>query len=332
MTNLVVQSFGRESEYKRAILTILSFYAYTSESIENTQVLLFSDKPDYFSTYLAGLPVKHVILTPEKIKNMRGNIDFLHRMKIALIDESFQFTDGNLLYADSDTFFINDPTPFVQQVNEDKSFMHLHEYEFESLRNMALPAGKTFRAFLELIESQSIFLADGNQVTITAKHSSWNAGVMIFHRSHVKFIPDVYTITDQFYPLTHNHASEQYAFSIVLQEKTNLKPCDSMIYHYWHRIKKSIVDEFLDIRLSVEWAELSFSSKLEQVKQWTELLPVLFTNHVLTLKDNSVQALNENNFPTGYKWAFKAFKKGAINDKQFIRDVLYHAKRQLIKK
>jgi hypothetical protein len=90
--NLVIQSFGRDNEYRRAILTILSFYAHSSLKREETKVLLFTDMPAYFSTFLEGLPVEYVLLTPEKIKSMRGEIDFLHRMKIAVIEEAFKIT------------------------------------------------------------------------------------------------------------------------------------------------------------------------------------------------------------------------------------------------
>src|SRR5688500_15091363 len=107
-SSLVIQSFGRENEYKRAILTVLSFYANCSLPDEQTRLMLFTDRPEYFSSYLSGLPVDFILLTPEKIKEMRGNIDFLHRMKIAVIEEAFDKTGGNIIYADSDTFFVAD--------------------------------------------------------------------------------------------------------------------------------------------------------------------------------------------------------------------------------
>lgn len=331
-TNLVLQSFGKETEYRRAILTVLSFFAHTSLGLENCNVLLFTDKPDFFKPYLTGLPIEYVLLTPEKIRYMRGEINFLHRMKIALIEEAFAKTEGSILYADSDTFFIADPSSLINQASEDVSFMHLWEYQFESMRQLPLPAGKTFRAFLQLLENKSFELADHRVLKITPKHSSWNAGVMIFHHSHKRFIPDVYALTDQFYPSTQNHASEQYAFSIVLQENTELKPCDKVIYHYWHRIKKEIIDSYLLNLMTPAWERQPLEKKIEDVKTFTRSLPHIFDEHVLTLKDNSIQALNEGQFSKGYKWALKAVKKGAYADKKFIKDVLYHLKRQVTSK
>lgn len=329
MTNLVIQSFGRESELKRAILTILSFYAYTSQPVAETQVMVFTDNPDYFSKYLNGLPVRYSLLTPEKVKQMRGEIDFLHRMKIALIEEAFHTMDGDLLYTDSDTFFIADPTPLMQQLSPTKSHMHLWEYQFESIKEMPLPAGETFHAYLNLINSKTFKLANGEDIKVTPDLSSWNAGVMLLHRSHAGFLPDVYALTEQTYPGTKNHAAEQYAFSILLQTRTDLQPCDDIVYHYWYRIKKQIIDEFLGEELNDKWAEKPLAEKIKIVRQWVDLLPKYFEEHVLTLRDNAIQTLNEDKYTEGFKWALKALVKQPLGDKTFIKDILYHFKRQL---
>src|SRR5215207_5956975 len=164
---LVIQSFGRESEYKRAILTVLSFYAYSSLPTEQMRVLFFTDQPAYFSLYFEGLTVEYILLTPEKIKQMRGEINFLHRMKIAVIEEAFSLTEGPLIYADSDTFFTADPIPLVNELEPAKGFMHLWEYRFEELRNVSWPVGETFRDFVALIDSREFLLANGRKIKIS---------------------------------------------------------------------------------------------------------------------------------------------------------------------
>ncbi|QMU27565.1 hypothetical protein [Adhaeribacter radiodurans] len=326
MVSLAIQSFGKESEYKRAILTILSFYAHISSSLPSTQVILFTDKPDYFKLYLQGVPLTYILLTPDKIRVMRGTINFLHRIKIALIEEAFQLSDGNLIYADSDTFFIADPTPLLESLSPDKSFMHVREYEFEALRNQSLPFGQAPHAFIQLIESKKFLLADGSGISIAPKLHSWNAGVMFLHATHARFIPDVYSLTDQFYPFTHSHASEQYAFSVILQENARLEPCNSVIYHYWYRIKKEIIDLFLAEQINTNWGEKALPEKLEQVRKWCKLLPRHFEEHVLRVKDNAIQAFNEHKYGQGFKYALKVFSKTPF-DFKFFKDVSYHARK-----
>jgi hypothetical protein len=207
--------------------------------------------------------------------------------------------------------------------------MHVWEYAFESIKDMPLPAGETFHAYLDKISCGPLKLADGSEINVTPDLSSWNAGVMLLHRSHAAWLPDVYALTEQTYPETKNHASEQYAFSILLQTRTELRPCDDVVYHYWYRIKKQIIDEFLGTELNENWAKKPLKDKIAIVKNWIQVLPKYFDNHVFTLRDNAIQTLNENKYSAGYKWAVKALVKQPLGDKTFIKDVLYHLKRQL---
>lgn len=326
---LVIQSFGKENEYKRAVFTILSFYAYSSMPVEETKVILFTDNPDYFAEHLRGIPTQYVLLTKEKIKIMRGKIDFLHRMKIALIEEAFTLTEGPLFYTDSDCFFVADPKPILTEVSEQNTFMHLQEYSFvKDVEDRTA----TYKNFYELINRQNFTLKNGSILKVTSKHASWNAGVMVFHHSHSRFIPDVYFLTDQFYPATGNHASEQYAFSLVLQQNLILQPCDHIVYHYWYRIKKQIVDEFLYKKFTKNWFGLSLSEKLKKVKSWTVFLPRHFQNHVWMTRDRAIQAFNENNFSEGYRWAAKALLQKPFGSIGFLKDSFYHLKRHITHK
>lgn len=323
---LVTQSFGRESEYKRVILSIWSYWLYHPTG----RVLLFTDAPDYFSIFFKDMPVQYKPLTDEKLKLMRGSIDFLHRIKIAIIEEAFAHGGENLLYIDSDTFFIDNVNFIDDELAADRAFMHVREYRFDSLREMKLPAAKPFHAFLDLIESTSFFGRGGNIIPVSSQQYSWNAGVMAFHPSHRDILLDVYALTEQFYPKTENHASEQYAFSIVLQNNVALFPCDRACYHYWYRVKKTIVDSILEDVLVPKWATMNSDQKLVSVKVIVQQLQYEFENHHSILRDRAIQAFHENDFKKGYYWAYRTLLKKPF-DFVFIKDVGYHTKKWLIK-
>lgn len=323
---LVVQSFGKEYEYKRAILVIVSYYT----CVQNTDALntiLFTDSPDYFNPYLRDFPVQYILLTPEKIKNMRGEIDFLHRMKIALIEEAFEKTSGNLLYADSDTFFVADPGSLMNTVSPAVALMHLREYRFGALLNMQNP----FRMFGELISGTSFKKANGDIMTVSLDQYSWNAGVMMLHATHARLLADVYTLTEQFYVPTRHHASEQFAFSVVLQNAVNLQSCEEAIYHYWYRVKKKIMDSLLEHELQLSWCDLSKEKKLMHIRKLTAMLPEYLENHILMIRDQAIQSFHENRFKQGYGFALRALLKDPFNLK-FCRDLLYHIRRHLFGK
>jgi len=328
---LVTQSFGKESEFRRVILAILSAFVYWKGDKSELQVVLFTDNPSFFSKWLKGLKVHFVTLSPKKIKSMRGEIDFLHRMKIALIEESFAlFPNSDMFYFDSDTFFIDNSIKGFQRISEQQSSMHLHEYQFDSIKDMPLPAGETFQAFYKLILSNDFQLSNGERLKVLPTDSSWNAGVMCLHHTHARFLKDVYTLTDQFYPSTKNHASEQYAFSIMLQKNTNLVPCEELVYHYWYRIKKQIIDLELEKEDFVKIENLELDQKLVKIKAYTYSLPVIFENHYLTLNDNAFQSFHENIFIKGYFWYFRSFMKSPKEAISKIKDVLYHTKRMIL--
>ena len=324
---LVSQSFGRESEYKRVSLTLLSFYAQLDHT--GIRTVLFTDRPDWFAQILHGLPVEYILLTPEKIKHMRGTIDFLHRMKIAMIEEVYQkYPEANLLYVDSDTFFIRNPDPLFAAIEAGNCFMHLREFAFEQVRYAAGDTGTKFSAYLRLME-QKPFLTSRGEEHFTASHASWNAGVMGLPNFIKNDIPDVYAITEQSFPETDNHASEQFAFSFVLQTRYTLSACDEYVYHYWYVTKKKIIDLFTHKKISPLFMQAPLAQRLSTVKKWTEQLPHYFNRHILNYKDKSLLALDEDKVIAGYKWATRAMLKGGIFDVQFLRDIMYHNKRFL---
>lgn len=327
---LLSQSFGKESEYRRVILAILSAFAFVD--LKYIKVVLFTDKPSFFEKWFKGLDVEYVLLTPEKVKEMRGEIDFLHRMKIALIEETFvNHPQANIFYVDSDTFFIDSPLPVLNAVNENKAFMHLIEYEFEYLKDLPLPAGETFQAFYRYFNEYIFTLNNGSLLKVNNTNHSWNAGVMCFHSTHHRFINDVYLLTNKFYPATLNHASEQYAFSIMLEKFTDLQSCDTVVYHYWYRIKKQIIDILLAEDKFIDLESTDILHKISKLKPFLQKLPFYLDNHYLSLLDNAVQAFNKDSLSKGYSFYFKALsQKPFIALKQW-RDVLYHTKRLLFK-
>jgi hypothetical protein len=325
--NLVMQSFGREYEYKRAILTIYSFYAHYGWP-SAARVILFTDNAAYFKPYLEPFPVDYVFLSPGKIKDMRGEIDFLHRMKIVLIDEALQRTTEKIFYVDSDTFFIANPKQAEEIVSPKVSFMHVKEYDFASLKDKPLPAGRTFRAFYELIVSQRFDVPGNHALSIPPAALSWNAGAMVLHPAHRAWLGDVYALTDQFYPATGNHASEQYAFSVVLQQRTNVRSCSDIVYHYWYRVEKRIADLCIEKNITVNWCSKSVHARLEDIRMMTDMLPAHFKNHLLMLQDQAIQSFNENDFKLGRKQAFRAWLRKPW-DIHFLRHVVYHLRRSL---
>ncbi len=325
MITLVLQSFGRESEYKRAIFAIWSAWTHLETSIK---VILFTDNSLYFKQYFEGQDVTYVNLSAAKIKSMRGEINFLHRMKIALIEEAFEIADTDLLYIDSDTYFTGSPHLEINETAKGIVHMHLPEYGFKSMKDLPLPSGINAHRFFELIDKNLFKLSNGEEISIDENFYSWNAGVMFLPKSVKKHLADVYTLTEQFFPPTQNHASEQFAFSIVFQRTFEIKPCDKVIHHYWYRVDKMIMDEWLGQMINLPWASRSLQQKLDFTHRHTAQLPKIVENHVLMLRDKAIQSFHEKKYMAGYSYSFCALMKSPLNRK-FLFDLLYHTKKMI---
>lgn len=327
MPLLVLQAYGHIRELRRATFCILSYVAHMPAEGDKP-ILLFTDQPDFFRKAIPELNIEFSLLTPGRIRDMRGAIDFTHRMKIAMIEEAFRRKADQLWYVDSDTFFLADPSPFLARVNPGSSFMHTREHAFAFLESIPLPGGAPFQAFYRLITSKSFRLTSGESINVSPQLFSWNAGAMFFHPAHAAVIPDVYALTDQFYPETRNHASEQYAFSIMLQLRTTVEALESIIYHYWYRIKKDVMDELLARDMTDDWMNLTLEQKSRWTRHWTGLLPEYMERHVFSLRDHAIQSFHEGRYGSGYRYALRALMQDPM-DKEFIRHLLYHTKQLL---
>lgn len=327
MKTLVVVSFGNPGELNRAVFALLSFYAHSPHALKTTRALIYTDCTDYLKRSLQGMPAEYIALSADRIQEMRGAVNYLYRTKIVLIEDAFRRAGTDLLYFDTDTFFMTDATPLLDQVSPQLSIMHRHEYLIDHWKDFPLPG--TVTNFYSFVKAGSVNLADGSVLPISPAMSSWNSGVMVLHESHRAYIPDVLALSDQFFAATRNRASEQYAFSIILQTRTRIEGCERMVYHYWLAVQKKIIDAFLAKEMDDHWTTRPLEEKLGAVREWTATLPAYLDSHVLTARQNAIDSLNARNFRVGLTWAAKAILKDPFGDRNFLPAVFSQLKTQL---
>lgn len=251
--SLVFLSYGKEFEYYKAIFSVLSFFAWTkSEKIARVSVLIYTDNPSFFQRYLKDFKIEYITLTDLILRDMMGNTDYIHRRKVGVIDLTFKaFPERDLLFIDSDTFFIDETDELLSGFAKDKSFMHKREYNFEEGLSLfkGFNQGEYPERFINYITGRE-FVVGGHIERFNKYDFSWNSGVLGLNRSFVRYMPDVYKLTDDFYNNSQWFISEQLAFSLVLQKRTEIRPTDNIVLHYWGKRQKALFDrsikEFLD--------------------------------------------------------------------------------------
>jgi len=244
--NLVLLAYGREVEYSRAIFCILSFIAWIEDQ-ERVRIIVYTDKPESFKPYLDDIQVTYHLLTPLLLDSMLAGTGFFHRRKIAVIDLTFKnFPDDDVLFVDSDTFFMANPVKILRGFENGKSFMHKREYDFRKGLELftSFNQGEYPEAFLKFISGRE-FKINGKTEVFTDKDYSWNAGVLGLNKEFSSLMPDVFMLTDLFYANSKWFVSEQLAFSLILQRLTEIRPTDEFILHYWGNRQKLLLDKLL---------------------------------------------------------------------------------------
>lgn len=245
--NLVYLSYGNEREYKRTIFSILSFYTWCDSCLGSTRIIIYTDSPNFFQSYLNGRNIEYFYLTQTILKEMSGNEDFNHRRKVLVIDLTFKrYPVNDVVFIDSDTFFIENAQILLNKFESKKSFMHTREYRIKDAPSIFAVFNQEHfpKKFIENISGKAFKIGE-ELVFFSGEDYSWNSGVLGLSSDFSFYMPDVLNLTDDFYANSKWFISEQLAFSFILQRKTEIFSADGLIYHYWGKRQKELMDKLL---------------------------------------------------------------------------------------
>jgi hypothetical protein len=260
-----------------AIYSILS-YLKVSEQLaaeEQAQIVVYTDQEALFRTYLDNVPkpIHYVPLTPEKLNEWRGSINFVHRGKIKLLEDFFSRDPAsrdpasrgpasrdwaiqeaeNVLFVDTDTVFLQDVRPLFQQVAQGKLVMHSPEGRLDSGKNLIFKKMyRTLKAHNFAFQS-----ADGQRVAVPATTEMWNSGVLGLNEKSKGLLQQVLHFTDTVYPHMPKHIIEQLAYSFHFGQHGPPAPADAYIYHYWNfKEYRPVLTDFFTAQQDKTTAEL----------------------------------------------------------------------------
>jgi hypothetical protein len=325
MPRLLLLAYGRETEYRRALLAALSCWAWRPQL--GLAATICTDKPDFFRPYLDGLAIEYKLATPEYLTQARGPHHYVHRVKAQFIAEAFaEHPAEELLFIDSDTFFIASPDSLLQTLAAGQPIMHLREYTLaEAVAIYAeFNQAKYPKKLLDLLASRTFELG-GEQVQFHAGQSSWNSGVLGLPRALAPLLPDILALTDELYVGTGWFTCEQLAFSLALQANGPVHASDEHVYHYWGQPQKKVMDKLLFTFFTPEMAALPLAERLQRVKQ--RLAWFRRQMELDKAQEGALYALRRGRLAAGLKCVAKALLTQPL-DAQFMREVLQVLHRQ----
>ena len=162
----------------------------------------------------------------------RGAVDFLHRMKIRVLQDFLRTYSGNLIYLDADTAFLTEPHVLFDNLSQGRFVMHHRE----DLRSR--PFMQFLRKFDDLVAIGDL-PSNGRPAPAPSSVDMWNASVIGLNGENAAILDAVLAMADAIVvvapekPRTIRWVSEQFAFSYFFQAQGAVLAADEYIYHYW---------------------------------------------------------------------------------------------------
>lgn len=315
----IILAYGKETEHKRAVFAILSFWAWYTGSYADVTTTVFTDRPEFLTPYLTGLPVNYVLLTVAQLEEMRGPRSFVHRIKVSVIAQVCEsHPEDNVIFCDSDTFFTAKSDPLLRCMQAQTSIMHVSEYCFSASTEPQVTNNPIHpRNFLELIGTQS-FLIKRQEQRFHASQLMWNSGVLGLAKEDTHLMSDIMALSDAFHAGSNWILSEQAAFSLALQTQTQILASSKQVFHYWQPPLKPLMDNLLATLVTKPFSEKMLTERLNRVRRLTTKWPRAIK--LADLRGHALQAYARGDWNAAIKTTIKVWLASPFSA-AFARDI-----------
>jgi hypothetical protein len=259
---IVMQCYGHESIFHECAYALLSLSKwYRKAKLPVAEICIYTDKPEWFNTFKGcTLPLQFRQIDMALIKQWKGAIDFVHRVKIEVLKDFIQNKEGNILYLDTDIVFTQPIDKLLGGIAEGKLYMHVMEGKVHETGNVIL---KKLSAFLKQHPSVQV---NNKTIAIDPDVTMWNAGVLGFKTQYGYLLDDILAFTDTVFTQFPKHIVEQFAFSLFFQRTAAIHTATPYILHYWNlKEARQILASFFLYFNDKSWDELIRYSDLVQI-------------------------------------------------------------------
>jgi hypothetical protein len=216
--HIVIQAHSSPVLYYEAIFAIYSLGVY--EDLSNYYFLIYTDNIAFFQPYLKQLKVSYHSINPEILREWKGPCQFIHRVKIKMLQDVASLYQGNFLYVDSDVCFQKSITNIFEGIAQNDLYLHRSENQLRDVR-----------MYKPLINYSANI--GGVSYAVAADTYVWNAGVIGFNSYNAEKLNQILALTDQIYSKYQKHIVEQFAFSFIFQLTNRVYSAEQEVLHYW---------------------------------------------------------------------------------------------------
>jgi len=242
MRTLLYQAYGSDDIKNELLFSLVSLLPFASEY--QYIIKIYTDDESYFNRpFLEDLRIHFEPLTPERIADWQGEDQFVHRLKIKLIQDFMEKGGTEGLYLDTDTIFTRSPDSVFDGIHRGNYWMHVSEGKIFPSKNAL------FQKIARFVRNNPDNLAGLPYATEILGMEMYNAGLIGFDYRLGNEIDKVLELNDGLYELYHKHIMEQLAFSLVLSKNFDVLEAKPFVFHYWNLkeirpLLKSFFEEF----------------------------------------------------------------------------------------
>ncbi len=253
---IVLQCYGNERVFHECTYALLTLSRlYEASELNNVEIWLYTDNESWFRKFKdCHLPIYFRPLDKEIIARWRGEINFVHRVKIEMLKDFAKSRTGNILYLDTDIVFTHRIDDIFRNIDAGELYMH-------TMEGFICDEGNPI--FRKLNRYLGERLLNGKPL---GKMAMWNAGVLGFNTRQGGLLDAVLAFTDAEYPHFPKHVVEQFAFSVYFQQAGIMKAAAPYIFHYW-TLKETarVLASFFEYYNGKKWSDLVRYSTALQV-------------------------------------------------------------------
>ncbi|AXE36643.1 hypothetical protein [Chromobacterium phragmitis] len=222
--HIVYLSHGGKKYHDQTRFSILTLlHLLIAERRDDIQVAVYTDDP-------ASVPQHELIkifpLTAQQLRSYRGQFDYVHRIKLMVMQWANAELGSALMYVDCDTRWLSLPHPVFQALEQGGvCCMHVKE---GSLGPGFFPE---YQAAVRKHEAplRSLGLADGLALEM------WNSGVIGTPAGADAFYASALAINDYLLPrMRPRNWTEQFALSLVACSQYRMLALGDALHHYWN--------------------------------------------------------------------------------------------------
>lgn len=229
---VVYLSHGGQKFYDQTRFSVLSLLHYLLEQKRNDiGVVIYTDRPEQSPAHDL---VQSVQLSQRELRDLRGPLEFIHRVKLEIMRRAEAEFGLPFIYVDCDTQWLKTPDEQFRilangghEREGDTPVFYMHKFEGELNADF-------YPQYLRLLKSKKSNLIKW-KINADPPWEMWNSGTVGVSPGMEGLFDEVLAITDDLLlDIRHRMFLEQLALSITATSRFRVRPFDDCLAHYWN--------------------------------------------------------------------------------------------------